>query len=199
MIGCMGHVVKPYHYIHSSMTSGVPLKVYHIWIDKNFGAADRVSIDDAIRQWNFALNGYVKLEVVSYEFDMEIEVLRRVVNGDGWIFMKIGSDSSLIDDGPKENGKPKFYTLAWVNQVGGNKMWMVRDRIFNERVMGVTLHEIGHLLGAGHDSIYLMQPIFNLEDYRCVDYETARVVANYQHLQVGMMNYCVYGELKEKL
>lgn len=192
-LGCMGHTVKPFHYISVPGYSYSPLKVYKVWVDKNFGEADKVAIDDAIKQWNYAMNGYVVIQVESYTFDMEIDVLKRVSNGEGWVFLKIDSSSTLIDDGVKgPDGRPKFYTLAWVNEIGGNRMWMVRDRIANRAVVGVTLHEIGHLLGANHDTVYLMQPHYNWEDYRCVDYQALVRVAEYQHLPTGRLNYCVY-------
>lgn len=192
-IGCMGHVVKPFRYISVPGYSSAPLKEYKVWVDKNFGEADKVAIDDAIKQWNYALNGYVVIKVESYNFDMEPEVLRSIMNGNGWVFLKIDSTSPLIDDGEKgPDGKPKFYTLAWVNSIGGNRMWMIRDRLSNRAVVGVTLHEIGHLLGSDHDKVYLMQPHYNWEDYRCVDYESMLRVAAYQHLPMDRLNYCVY-------
>jgi hypothetical protein len=191
LMGC-GHLVLPFHYIQSGGYSQVALRTVHIWIDKEFGAGDQVAIDDAIRQWNFALNGYVKLEVMSTTFDMEPEVINRANLEGGWLIMKVHSGNSIIPDQPI-NGKLQYYTLAWVNEIGGHHMWMVRDRLRNEWMTGVALHEIGHMLGAEHDDVYLMQPHFNWEDYRCVDQYTLKQVALYQHIQLKNLNYCIYG------
>ena len=191
LVGC-GHVAMPFHYIQAGGYAAIPLRVVHIWIDKEFGAADQVALDDAIRQWNYALNGYVKLVVVSTTFDMEPEVIQRANLEGGWIIMKVHSGNSIIPD-QSDKGQVKYYTLAWVNEIGGHHMWMVRDRLRNEWMTGVALHEMGHMLGALHDDVYLMQPHFNWEDYRCVDQWTLKQVSTYQHIPMGSLNYCQYG------
>lgn len=192
--GCLGHQPKPFYYVgNPGETNVIPLKVYKIWIDKEFGAADQLAIDDAIKQWNFALNGYVKLEVMSTQFDMEPEILARVMRGEGWVILKVNSTNSMVEGVDRKKDGTKSYTLGWANQIGGNRMYLIRDRLRNDWVMGVTLHEIGHLLGAEHDDIYLMAPHFHWEDARCVDYEAIKLVAAYQHIPLSRLNYCVYG------
>lgn len=192
-ISCAGHTPMPFHYIQTFGYSAIPLKVIPVWVDEQFGAADKVAIDNAISQWNYALNGYVRIQVISMHFDMEVDVLRRVMAGDGWVILKIRSDNIMVDDGPLRDGKPAYHTLAWVNDIGGNRMYVVRDRLYNDWMTGVALHEMGHLLGASHDDAYLMGPRFNWEDYRCIDYAALYRVAEYQHLPMGRLNYCQYG------
>ncbi len=166
-----------------------PSKTISIWADKNFGEADRVEIDDAISQWNFALNGVIQLRVISYDFDMEPEILSRVmVKGDGWLFLKISGSSTFIHDSQGAT------TLAFVNEVGGNRLYIIRDRVANEWVRGVVMHEIGHLLGATHDNIYLMGKYYNFTYYRCIDEGTIKMVAEYEHIPVSKLNYCIYEE-----
>lgn len=191
---CLTHLPAPYHYVQVGGASIVPLKEYHIWIDKTFGEADKLAMDDAIRQWNYALNGYVVLKVESMDFDMEPSIASKVLLGGGWIVMKIDHFNPMVRevDRPARPGEPQYYTLAWVNRIGGNRMWIIRDRMSNEAVEGVMLHELGHLLGAGHDQVYLMQPHYKWEDYRCVDYEAVKRVARYQHLPMDRLNYCLY-------
>jgi hypothetical protein len=191
-----GHIVKPFHYINQGTYTTIPIKTINIWIDKDFGGEDQLSIDNAIAQWNYALNGYIHLNVVSTKFDMEPEIIKTVLNGGGWLLLKIQEPNPMIDDGPTDNGNPKYYTLAWANAIGGNRVYFIRNRLKNEWMTGVTLHEIGHLLGAEHDKVYLMQPHFNWEDYRCVDYEALKRVATYQQLPFNRLNYCVYGEIQ---
>lgn len=190
---CLGHSISEYKYINVGPESSVALHEYKVWVDKGFGNADRLAIDDAIRQWNYSMNGYVKVTVVSYDFDMEIDVLKQVRDSGGWLIMKIDSMNPMVDDGPTVNGKPKSYTLAWVNGVGGTKMWVIRDRIMDSRWMtGIVLHELGHMLGADHDEMYLMGSKFDWEKFRCVDYHAALLVATAQGIPIGRMNYCVY-------
>jgi len=193
-IGCWKHIPASYHYVQTGGYSPIALREYKVWIDYEFGEADKVAIDNAIKQWNYALNGYVVITVESYRFNMEPEILKRVENGEGWVFLKINSDNPMVKtvDRPAKPGEPRYWTLAWVNQIGGSRMWMIRNRLSNEAVEGVTMHEIGHLLGASHDDVYLMRPHYNWEDYRCVDYAALKRVADYQHLPMGRLNFCEY-------
>lgn len=193
-IGCAGHAGE-FQYINAGGFSPVPLKVIKLYVDKNFGAADQLAIDDAIMQWNYALNGYVKLQVESTSFDMEAETLQRCMVTDRcWLIMRTDSHNPMVDSLDKTK-KGKSYTLAWANEIGGNRMWVIRDRVANNWMTGIALHEMGHLLGAEHDDVYLMQPMFNWEQARCVDYEALKRVAAYQHLPMDKLNYCVYGSL----
>ena len=193
-VGCFAHRgPEPFHYINAGGYSPVPLKVISIYMDKNFGEADKLAIDDAITQWNYALNGYVKLRVVNYRFDMEPEIIKQCLLDNCWLVMKTDSSNSMVTELDKTK-HGKSYTLAWANAIGGNRMWMIRDRMYNQWVMGIALHEMGHLLGAQHDDVYLMQPMFNWAEARCVDYEALRRVAAYQHLPMGNLNYCIYGD-----
>jgi len=193
-MSCLGHQPLPYHYIRVAEGAMVPWKTIPIYLDKQFGQADLLAIDDAINAWNYALNGYVKLRVVSTSFDLEPEVIKQCLAGGCWMIMRIDSSNPMVDDGPTVNGQPAAKTLAWANDVGGNRIYMIRDRIDNKWMMGVSLHEMGHLLGAKHDNVYLMQAHYNWEDTRCVDYYSIKLVAEYQHLPLGRMNYCIYGE-----
>lgn len=186
---CLAHTPMPYHYVNVGAGPTVPLKVIPIWIDANFGQADQLAIDDAIMQWNYALNGFVRLEVRSTRFDMELNVLETVMKGGGWLILKIDSHSEFVHDDPLH----RHFTLGFANAIGGNRVYLIRDRIQNEWVTGLMLHEMGHLLGAIHDGHDLMQPNYKWEDFRCIDSEALTQVANYQHIPAGRLNYCEYG------
>ena len=121
-----------FHYVNSGEGPTTPLRVIPIWIDGSFGAADQVAINEAIDQWNFALNGYIKLEVRSTNFQMETEVLKQVMNGDGWIILRIDANSSFVKDDVAHG----HMTLAFANKVGGNQIYVIRERIPNEWMTG---------------------------------------------------------------
>ncbi len=182
-----GHFLVPYHYINNPETAVAPTKVINIWIDKEFSSNDKENMQLGINQWNYALNGYIVLKIVSKDFDMEPSVLNDVVlKGEGWLFLKIDHNSNFIRD------KNEKIALAFVNDIGGNRIYFVRERFGSDAVQGITMHEIGHLLGATHSNGYLMQPTYSWENYRCVDWNAVKQAADFQRLPQDRMNFCAY-------
>lgn len=168
-----------------------PVRVQKIYIDKEFGYADAVSIQDALDRWRYALNGYVEFKTETVDVvHGSLDPFKEARDGKAWLFLKIDSHNALVDF----HDRPEHLALAFVERIGGNVMYIVRDRISNDSVRGVTMHEIGHLLGAEHkwDDENLMHPSYNDSDTQCIDKETLEQVAVYQHIPVGNMNYCVY-------
>ena len=194
--GCAGVTLNPtnpklglYHYTHTPAYLGPPVREIPIWIDKNFGEADKLAIDDAVNAWNYAMNGYIKLKVVDTHFDMEIPKIVEQVNRGGWLFMKIDSSSKLVPISDKG-----YWTIGFCEQVGGHHMYLVRDRLTNDDVYGVTLHEIGHLMGSGHTGQRLMYPHYSRARFQCIDYDTMVKVSSFFDLELGNLNYCMDGE-----
>lgn len=189
--GC-GASLKDSHYEYSRVSNGsrVIYRVIPVYIDKTFGEQDKLALDDAIRQWNYVLNRYIELRVMSTSFDMEIEVLREAEAGRALLVMKVFSDNSQI---PESKG---FRTLAWVNTLGGRRMYFVRDRLGVEDVKPIALHELGHALGSDHEKDEegnvgkLMYPHYKRGSFLCVDYGAMEKVAAYQGLDKNKLNYC---------
>lgn len=189
LIGCLGYIhhdpyvytLKPYHQS--------TLKTIPIYIDKDFGDQDLIYLDDAIRQWNYSLNGYIKLEIVSTKFDMEQDIIKKALSGNAWLILKIYSNNEMVYDSPGS------LTVAFVNKIGGNVLFLVRDRLSYEEITGVSLHEIGHLLGAKHNS-GLMSAEYNKNGLPCVDQIAMVEVAEYQGLPAKDLNYCQFGEVQ---
>lgn len=87
--------------------------------------------------------------------------------------------------------------LGWVNELGD---WEVRlnpkgtAELMDYRKIDwktVTLHEIGHSLGADHDAWTLMNPWAGLPDQKpCVDRRTARQVAEFLEVEAGRILAC---------
>lgn len=128
-------------------------RVIHIWVDTDFGEADKVAIDHALVQWNYALNGNLTL----------------VYGKDDWVFLKVGAN---IEPG----------VLAFT---GPAEIYFVRERIRNSQMTGLTIYNIGQLLGARDFE-------GEVEDYHCVDYNIIQGVAQAQGIPLGQLNYCVY-------
>lgn len=190
LTGCNALLGQPqlgrYVYTQTATQAATPIRTIPIWIDKGFGQADRLAIDDAIRAWNYSMNGYVVLKVVDWEFDMEIGKIVESVKQNGWLFMKIDHTNSMVPDNTKG-----YWTIGFTERVGGHHLYLVRDRLQNEDVFGVTLHEIGHLMGSEHVGERLMYPHYSRARFQCVDFDTIKSVAEAWDLVPASLNYCV--------
>lgn len=175
-----------YDYTHRPLYVGTPQRVIPIWIDKNFDRDDQERMSKAVESWNFALNGHIKLEIVDTQFDMEVDKIVLQVKENGWLFLKIDSDSLLIPTAEKG-----FTTIGFANSIGGNHMFLVRDRLGYSSIYGVTLHEIGHLMGAEHVGLRLMYPHYSQARFQCIDWDTIKAVAKYHSLPLDGLNYCI--------
>jgi hypothetical protein len=193
---CAGTGQEGFAYVNAppSSVQVAPKRIIPIWIDKNFGEADQISIQSALDQWSYALNGYIVFKVESRQFDMADSVLREVAMGRAWVFLKVDSNNSFIKNQDTIYHNEKHLILACTDQIGGGTLYLVRDRLDNAWVSGVMMHEIGHLLGANHHDKTLMSSAFNVENAHCIDLETLQQVAKYQGLDYRKMNYCVYND-----
>ncbi len=201
-IGCDG-----FRYVSYTRHPGsnVPFKIIPVYIDSGFGSADKTAIDDAVNQWNYVLNGYMEMRVVTHQFNDEEAVIKEADRSHGIIVKKVFSDNEMIPsigmaepllesfDGNGSNGM----VLAWVNKLGGNRMYFVRDRLGDRDVLPVALHEFGHALGAEHEAVkpenrlLLMYPYYNKKNgYSCIDMSAMNKVANWQYLDPKGLNYC---------
>jgi len=165
-----------------------PRRVISIWVDKNFGSADLLAIDDAVGHWNYVLNGYIVLKIVDLQFDMEPSKIKEALSSDGWIFLKI--DSKKADFIPKSNIDGN-YVIGFCDMLSGHYMYLVRDRLLNGDITGVTMHEIGHLLGVDHVGDRLMNATFSQLGGQCIDYETVMSMASHNGIPADRLNYCV--------
>jgi hypothetical protein len=182
----VGPQVGKYEYTHNALYTGTPKRVIPVWIDKNFSDYDKASIREALGSWNFALNGYIKINIVDTLFDMEVPKIVEQVRLNGWLIMKINSHSVIVPENDKG-----YQTIGFTNDIGGYHLYLVRDRLSEFDVYGVTLHEVGHLLGAGHVGNRLMAPHYDKAVYQCIDWESILAVSKYNALDPARMNFCV--------
>lgn len=180
LLGCG----EGFHYKVSSGEQHRVLREVSIYVDIQM-ISDADLVKKAVDDWNFALNGYVKLNIVDWKFDMSPEVIKRAYSQDSWLILSINSSSYLIPNNSKK-------VLAWVNEIGGKRMYVISDRVSTKDLDGILRHEIGHLMGAKHDKVYLMKPYYDWSDYKCVDYYTMSQVADNIGLDVSKFNYCIY-------
>jgi len=192
------YIQYKYTYTNNGAFVGSTKRNIPIYIDKTFSTTDKLAIDNAISQWNYALNGQIKLRVVNYNFDMEPTLIMQSRRGQGWLILKVNSDNYAIpDDVPYKQCKlikGCVSTLAWADRVGGSVIKVIRDRISADAVETITLHEMGPLLSLTHneaDLESLMYPRYGKLRYLCIDYDSVMRVANAYGLNLSLMNYCV--------
>jgi len=164
-----------------------PIKIIPVYIDEEFCIKDRVEIVKAINEWNTSLNGYIELRVWDGVYLMN-EVMDRARWGDVYVIIKVYSRMPIIAErDAKIEGE---VTIGLANKVGGNWLYLVRDRLGDDDIKYVTMHELGHLLGADHQSRYLMGSRYNKIEYKCIDQNTLDQVSSYWRLPLNNLSYC---------
>jgi predicted Zn-dependent protease len=150
------------------------IKTFYILIDNQFSKENKLSIQKAIENWNYALNGHI---VLNYTDAEEPDI----------IIKQVKSNNVII---------PTQLTLAWVNDIGGNIIYVITDRINPDELIGTTLHELGHILGATHTTheieflSNLMYPQYISGKIPCVDFDAIKKVAEFQKIPFEGFNYC---------
>lgn len=162
---------------------GLTRRIIPIYIDASFGEADKVALEQGIQQWNYALNGNVILKVENWHYELGIMETTELFHRHGFIIVNINSIHALVRD-------KKSTILAFADSVPGKAIYFIRDRIKNEDMTNITLHEIGHVLGANHRDHNLMDPTYNPNSYRCIDFDTLHQVADQLGFDPKLGNYC---------
>lgn len=170
-----------------------PLYIIPIYIDNNFCFNDRQLIIGAIERWNLSLNGYLVLKVWKGEFDLQDKLDEAMLYKRSYVIMKVNSRYFSIIEQDAEIGGGTF-TVGLANYIGGNVIYLVKNRLDDISLPLVTMHEIGHLLGAYHEGNYLMGPKYSENGYRCIDEGTMRQVSSWWKLPFDGMRYCLNKE-----
>lgn len=85
-----------YHYTERPSAAAATSRVVAVYVDTDFGPAERERIGFALQQWNHVLNGFVRLHPVLLDSaDRDLGRLRRP----GWIVAKVDSRHPLGDGG----------------------------------------------------------------------------------------------------
>lgn len=161
-------------------------KVIDVRVDNEFMERDKEEIGRAIWAWNGAMNGLVIMHIVDNEFNMNMGVLSDVGMGNGLLVLQIDSNNPFI---PNDGVTRK--TLAFTDKIGGNLLYIVRDRIIEEDVYPIMLHELGHIMGLEHNGDRLMNPIYNKEKYKCIDKGSMIEFGKTNNIDIERFTYCL--------
>lgn len=146
-------------------------------IDSDFTEKDKSEIILAINEWNRALNGLIVINVIDVNFTMDND---KIINDykNRFIFLKVSKKNWDNTD-----------KYGFVDKIGGNIIHIVDDNILPVFLYGITLHEIGHLLGAEHTDSGLMYKYFNIKN-TCIDFKTIKQVSEYYKIPLSKLKPC---------
>lgn len=165
--------------------------VIPIWIDTKFNKEQLSQIKSAVNEWNNVFNGQMLLKLdKQFTGQEEGEKLFTEANktGLGWVIVNLDENDPVLSD-RIESGDG---TLAFVTKMNGHLLVVIGDRIGTRDLKTITMHEMGHLLGANHvNAPSLMTPRYGEEQYNCIDKITVAQVAGYQDLEFANLNYCI--------
>jgi hypothetical protein len=156
------------------------------YVDRDFSQLELDHIASALRQWEHALNGTIQFTSGLLPPNSDTQMLRRIRASGAWIFAKVDSSHPAA--------RMREAQGAMAMTIGGSQggfVYVVHDRFSVRDLAGVMLHEIGHVLGAGHDAGgQLMAPVYDRSN-QCIDRGAVAMVAHAQRLPAERMNWCV--------
>lgn len=190
VIGCA--TISQPHYTAHPLSQQTPVRIVPVAIDIQFSPTQQQELKSAIKEWNYALNGQIRLDIYTDRFDMEEKTISYIYNAKGVMLLSVSHLGNVMLHLDTNN-------IAITSHIGtGHEIYFIKEKMENHSVRKVALHEIGHFLGAYHHQSGLMQLEYNEEAYSCIDYETLLQVVSYNesareeplYLNINQMNWC---------
>ena len=173
-----------YQYTDKPSAAAMAARTLTIYIDGDFDAAERERIGLALRQWNHVLNGFVRLRPVLLPADASDGAVAQLRRPGAWIVAKVDSRHPAARD--------RSALAMTVGNRGSGFVYVIADRFAMRDLTAVMLHEVGHVLGAGHDPHgHLMAPVYDRNNGHCIDRGAVAMVASAQRLPLNQLNWCV--------
>jgi hypothetical protein len=160
------------------------IRTLTVYVDRDFGPAERERIGLALQQWNHVLNGLVHFRTGLLPPDPSDQTLAQIRRSGAWIVAKVDSRHPAA--------RERTALAMTVGGRGGGFVYVIADRFGTRDLTAVMLHELGHVLGAGHDPRgHLMSPVYDRSNGHCIDRGAVAMVASAQHLPLSQLNWCV--------
>jgi hypothetical protein len=160
-------------------------RILDLYVDHDFDDQDRRHILLAVRQWNYALNGFIRFRASLLPEDVPSGMIAEIKRRGGWIVARVDSSHPITHEG---EGRHALAVTVGNHHTGF--VYVISDRIGGRGLTGVVMHEFGHVLGAGHDSTGLMAPVYSAAGSRCIDHDAIAIVAEAQRLPLSQLNWC---------
>ncbi len=167
--------------LHEPSVDRYQAEIVQIDIDEQFNLYDRAKILRAVNEWNHVLNGFVRLDIAT-KTDGRPMADQPLT---WWVVLaradKPGS-SALFG-----NALALTYPLRGI----GGMVIVYVDRLGKRDLASVMRHELGHVLGLGHDPHgRLMSIRYTENNQECVDKAAAEAIAANRKLRVTDLNWC---------
>jgi hypothetical protein len=176
--------VSAYRYTDKPSAATMAARALVVYVDRDFDPAERERIGLALRQWNHVLNGFVQFRATLLPPDPTDRTLAQLRRSGAWTVLKV--------DGRHPAARERTALAVTVGGRGGGFVYVIADRFGMRDLTAVILHELGHVLGAGHDpGGRLMAPIYERSNGICIDRGAAAMVASAQRLPLAQLNWCV--------
>jgi hypothetical protein len=156
-----------------------------LYIDGDFGETERQRIASAVRQWNYVLNGFVQFRTSLLPDSASSSTAAQIRRAGGWIVARVDSRHPITH---QSEGR---HALAVTTGGRGGFVYVISDRLGSRDLTGIVMHELGHVLGAGHDGAGLMAPVYDDASGHCIDHDAVAMVATAQHLPLAQLNWCM--------
>jgi hypothetical protein len=173
-----------YRYTDKPSAAAAAARTLTIYVDGDFDAAEHERIGLALRQWNHVLNGFMRLRPVLLPVDASERAVVQLRRPGAWIIAKVDSRHPAA--------RARSALAMTVGNRGSGVVYVIADRFAVRDLTAVMLHEVGHVLGAGHDPHgQLMAPVYNRSNGQCIDRAAVAMVASAQRLPVNRLNWCL--------
>lgn len=159
-------------------------RVVPVWIDPNFKQAERDQMLSAIEEWNAALNGVARIDVVT---SPEGPAAKQ-----SWLIRRGPGKEGVRELGRRTQslGSPQGMPL------GGGVLLIFPDasaylQQHSLSLRDVMMREIGHLMGLRHlEHAELLAEDYARGDLACVNEATATAVAAMLNVPAMALNWC---------
>lgn len=178
------------HYTNHPTAVG-KLESVLVRIDGQFTDHQRADILQAVNDWNYVLNGFVRLEVAQGppEIGATATTNAKEEVAKTWTIVSTRGDTAY-----DARAYALQETLAVTQPIPGSGGLVIvfADRLGTRDLSGIMRHELGHMLGLAHapSGGYLMSRHYSTQDQQCIDRSAAESIATSHKLALIDLNWC---------